>query len=178
MANAVIVQTRVQASDIDALNRSAKGATAFPNGTPLALAFPSTAGSAVFTATKAGAGATDVYLAYSPEVNKAVVGATYGGLDPRNFTNLANKTFDTFKPVKGDIIQVSTDFFYATKDPATVSGATVVELTANGFEAKVSATGGYTGLGFKIGRKENITIAQGTVLAEGIDAWLLEVTSV
>lgn len=177
MSNAVIVMTRVQSQNIDALNRTAQGATDFPNGTPLTLAFPTATGSDVFTATKAGAGATGVWLAYSPEVNKNIVGGIVGGLDPRNFTNKANIPFDAKKMVIGDIIQVSTDFFYTGKDPATVSGATVVELTANGFEAKVSATGGYTGLGFKIGRKENITIAQGTVLAEGTDAWLLEVTS-
>ena len=81
MANAVIVMTRVQSQNIDALNRTAQGTTDFQNGTPLALAFPTATGSDVFTATKAGAGATGVWLAYSPEVNKNIVGGVVGGLD-------------------------------------------------------------------------------------------------
>ena len=177
MSNAVIVTSRCANENVDALNRVAQSATDMQNGTPLALAWSTTAGSAVFTATQAEAGASGVWLAYSPEVNKLVVGKTWGGLDPRNFTNLANVPFDCFKPQVGDIILVTKDFFASTKDPATVTGATVVELTANGFEAKVSATASYAGIGFKIGRTDSMTIASQNVLtAEGVTAYYLECT--
>lgn len=177
MSNCVMVTSRVQAMNIDALNRVAKAATDMPNGTPIALAWSATAGSNVFTATKAGAGAARVYLAYSPEVNKLIVGKVWGGLDPRNFTNVANVPFDCFKPQVGDIILVTKDFFADTKDPATVSGATVVELTANGFEAKTTSTASYAGIGFKIGRTDSMTIASQNVLtSENVPAYYIECT--
>ena len=178
MANSVIINTRCMAENVDALNRSAQATAATQNGAPLTLAFPATAGSAVFTATAATAAATNVWLAYSPEVNKLVVGEVWGGADPRNFTNLANKPFDVFKPVAGvDIIQVNKEFFATGKDPVTIVGATVVELTANGWEAKTSATASYAGAGFKIGRQEDMIIANGAIGGENVPAWYLECTA-
>lgn len=177
MANSVILNTRCMAENVDALNRSAQATTAIQNGAPLTLAFPTATGSAVFTATAAGAAATNVWLAYSPEVNKLVVGQVWGGADPRNFTNLANKPFDAFKPMVGDIIQVNKEFFATGEDPATVVGATVVELTATGWEAKVSATASYAGAGFKIGRQEDMIIANGTIGGENVTAYYLECTA-
>ena len=76
-----------------------------------------------------------VWMAISPEVNKDVIGQTYKGLDPRLFVNEANIPFDVVKLQVGDIIQVSKDFFATSFDPDTVTGATSVELTANGFKA-------------------------------------------
>ena len=56
MANTVLVKTRVQAENIDALNRMAKMATAVPNGTPLTLAWSATEGNEVFAGTVATSG--------------------------------------------------------------------------------------------------------------------------
>jgi hypothetical protein len=177
MANTVLIQTRCAAENVDALNRSAVvAASATQNGAPLTLTFPTTAGTAVFTGAAPSAAAKNVWLAYSPEVNKLVVGQIWGGADPRNFTNVAGKPFDVFKPQVGDIIQVTTPFFVTQKDPGTVSAATVVELTSNGFEAKTSATSAYAGISFNVGRAEPIIIANGTVGGEQVDAWYLECT--
>lgn len=169
MANTVMVLTRAQADNIDALNRKAKATSAMENGAPLTLAFPSEG--EVFTATKATSGlvfnvgrkepiviaegsvATEgvdawllevksnsgVWLAYSPEVNKQIVGEVWGGQDPRNFTNRANVPFDAVKLEVGDIIQVSKDFFKDTKDPETVTGANTVTLGADGFVSSVES---------------------------------------
>lgn len=168
MANAVLVQTRVQADNIDALNRVAKYETSdLMNGAPVTLTFPKFGD--VFTAAPATSGlkfkigrkesiiigsegvggeevdawllevsenSADVWMVYSPEVNKQVVGMVWGGKDPRNFVNVKNKPFDVFKPQVGDIIQVSKDFFEASYDPTTVGSATKVELTAGKFQAK------------------------------------------
>lgn len=79
----------------------------------------------------------DVWMVYSPEVNKQIVGMIWGGKDPRNFTNVKNKPFDVFKPQVGDIIQVTKDFFETSYDPTTVGSATKVELTSGKFQAKV-----------------------------------------
>src|SRR5574344_3134427 len=98
MSNCVMVTSRVQATNIDALNRVAKAVTDMPNGTPITLAWSATAGSNVFTATKAGAGASGVYLAYSPEVNKLIVGKIWGGLDARTFIHVSNSPVACFKP--------------------------------------------------------------------------------
>jgi hypothetical protein len=169
--SAVVIKTRVQAENIDALNRKAKYASAdLPNGSAVTLAWSATEGDEVFTATPATTGLefaigrkdpiviatgsmledehqdawylevtsnSGVWMVVSPEVNKDVIGEIYKGLDPRRFTNVAGLPFDVIKLEVGDIIQVSKDFFYATKDPDTVTGATAVELTANGFEATV-----------------------------------------
>ena len=170
MANAIIVKTRVQAENIDALNRNAKASADMPNGKAVTLAWSATEGDEVFTATAATTGLefkigrkedlivatgsilesekydawllevtsnSGVWLAVNPEVNKLIIGKVYAGLDARLFTNVAGEPFSVIYLEKGDIIQVSKDFFYAGKSPADVTGATAVELTSNGFEATV-----------------------------------------
>ena len=167
MANTVMVLTRVQADNIDALNRVAKYTEDLVNGSPVTLTFPK-AGE-VFTAAPATDGlkfnigrkepiiigsagiggeevdawllevtenTANVWMVYSPEVNKQVVGMIWGGKDPRNFINMKNKPFDVFKPQVGDIIQVTKDFFETSYDPTTVGSATKVELTSGKFQAK------------------------------------------
>lgn len=57
MANAVIIKTRCQCENIDALNRKAKNTSAdLPNGTPVTLAWSAVEGDEVFTATVATSG--------------------------------------------------------------------------------------------------------------------------
>jgi hypothetical protein len=167
--SAVVIKTRVQAENVDALNRKAKYATAdLPNGSAVTLAWSATDGDEVFTATPATTGLefaigrkeaiviatgsmledehqdawylevtsnSGVWMAVSPEVNKDVIGKIYKGLDPRRFINEAGLPFDVVKLQVGDIIQVSKDFFATNFDPDTVTGATAVELTSDGFKA-------------------------------------------
>lgn len=166
MANSVIVLTKVQADDVGALNRVAKSTKDLMNGAPVTLTFPTkgdvfTAGDSVtglnfkigreepIVIGSTGIGGeevqawllevtanTDVWMVYSPEVNKQVVGEIWGGKDPRNFLNLANKPLDVFKPQVGDVIQVTKEFFQENFDPKTVGNATKVELVAGKFQAK------------------------------------------
>jgi hypothetical protein len=167
--SAVVIKTRVQAENVDALNRKAKYATAdLPNGSAVTLAWSATDGDEVFAATPATTGLefaigrkeaiviatgsmledehqdawylevtsnSGVWMAVSPEVNKDVIGKIYKGLDPRRFINEAGLPFDVVKLQVGDIIQVSKDFFATNFDPDTVTGATAVELTSDGFKA-------------------------------------------
>lgn len=57
--SAVVIKTRVQAENIDALNRKAVYASAdVDNGTAVTLAFPASAGDEVFVATLAQSGVT------------------------------------------------------------------------------------------------------------------------
>jgi hypothetical protein len=82
---------------------------------------------------------TGVWMAVTPEVNKQIVGEIYGGADVRYFTNKANKPMDVVYLQKGDIIQVSKDFFAENYDPATVTDAVKVTLTADGYKASTQA---------------------------------------
>lgn len=184
MAN-VLVQTHVMAMDVDALNRVGVYDSAnIDNGTALVCGVQSTnAGQKhVFSVTPASSVAKDLWMAYSPEVATTVDGALYfRGLDvdPRNFTNIAGKPFDMFKPVPGvDLIQVTADFFKEGYDPGTVTGATYVEIQADGsFKAVVSPTSEFGGLQFKIFAKEPVIIANGAIAGEAVDAWILECTN-
>ena len=184
MAN-VLVQTRVMAMDVDALNRVGVYDSAnVDNGTALVCGTQSTnAGQKhVFSVTPASSVAKDLWLAYSPEVVSTVDGTlVFKGLDsdPRHFTNKAGKPFDMFKPVAGvDLIQVTKDFFKEDYDPGTITGATYVEIQADGsFKAVTSPTSSFGGLQFKIFAKEPIIIANGAIGGEAVDAWILECTN-
>lgn len=115
MANkTVLVQTQVQAMNIDALNRSAVYADAeIENGMVFQLATQSTADgySEVWNVTAPATGSlTGLWMAYEPEVTIiSVNGKEYKGLtpDPRDFAVPAGKVFSAFKPVVGDIILVT-----------------------------------------------------------------------
>jgi len=184
MAN-VLVQTRVMAENVNALNRVGVYATAdVDNGTALVCGVQSTdAGQKhVFSVTPASSVAKDLWLAYSPEVNSIIDGTLeFRGMDvdPRDYTNVKGRPFDIFKPVAGvDLIQVTKDFFAEGYDPDTVTGATYVEIQSNGsFRAVVSPTSSFGGLQFKIFAKEPIIIANGAIGGEAIDAWILECTN-
>jgi hypothetical protein len=184
MAN-VLVQTHVMAMDVDALNRVGVYASAdVDNGTALVCGVQSSDAKQkhVFSVEPAAAVAKDLWLAYSPEVVTTADGSLeFRGLDvdPRNFTNQAGKPFDMFKPVAGvDLIQVTKDFFADGYDPGTVSGATYVEIQADGsFKAVASPTSSFGGLQFKIFAKEPIIIANGAIGGEAVDAWILECTN-
>lgn len=176
MAYPVIILSRTASKNVDAYNSSAVYSTAdVPNGTPFTLgALSTTQGEKeVFTVTKATNASKDVWLAYSPEVNRMIDNCLT--IDPRLFVNKKDLVFDIFRVQAGDIIQVSIDLFAQSKDPETVTGATVVELNTSGeYEAKVSATGSYAGLSFDILGIKPITIANGKVMGgEQVKAWLL-----
>lgn len=180
----VLVQTHVMAMDVDALNRVGVASTNVENGTALVCNGQSSDASQkhVFSVAPATGVAKDLWMAYSPEVNSIISGSNeYRGLDvdPRNFVNIANRPFDMFKPVAGvDLIQVTKDFFAEGYDPDTVSGATYVEIQADGtFKAVASATSSFGGLQFKIFSKQPIIIANGAIGGEGVDAWILECTN-
>lgn len=184
MAN-VLVQTRCSAMNVDALNRVGVYAGAnVDNGTALVCGIQSTVAGQnhVFDVEPAAAVAKDLWLAYSPEVVTTVDGSLeFKGLDsdPRNFTNIAGKPFDMFKPVAGvDLIQVTKDFFAENYDPDTITGATYVEIQSDGsFRAVATATDDFAGLQFKIFAKEPIVIASGAIGGEAVDAWILECTN-
>ena len=184
MAN-VLVQTHVMAMDVDALNRVGVYNDAdVDNGTALVCGVQSSdvKQKHVFAVEPASSVAKDLWLSYSPEVVSTMDGTLeFRGLDvdPRDFTNAKGKPFDMFKPVAGvDLIQVTKEFFAEDFDPDTVTGATYVEIQADGsFKAVAKATNNFEGLQFKIFAKEPIIIANGAIAGEAVDAWILECTN-
>lgn len=183
MANCVLVPTHITAMDVDAYNRVGIAETDIPNGTPLVCGVCSTDADKkhVFKVTAASGAVKGVWLAYSPEVvQNDIDGQAIKGVlvDPRNFTNVAKRPFDMFKPVAGvDLIQVTKEFFDEGKDPKTVAGATYVEIQADGkFDAVADATAQFANTQFRIVQTEPIIIGNGGIGGEAVDAWILECT--
>lgn len=115
MANhGLIIESKIAAKDIDALNRSVVCASAdVDGGSLLALTAPSVKGEDRWTVAQPSANAlTGLWVAYNP-TNRLieVEGREFAGLsvDDRLYTNLKGKTFDAFKPKVGDEIEFSED---------------------------------------------------------------------
>lgn len=120
MANGVLVESMIQASNIDALNRFAKAEIDVAGGGLVALAYNTDTGNDVWAATAPATGALeDLWMAYNPEVKYVEInGKKYAGLslsvDPRDYTNIAGDVFDVFKPMIGDEILITKDCIDAT----------------------------------------------------------------
>lgn len=179
MANAVLVQTSVQATNIDALNRNFVSVANVNNGS----IFSSGALSAnvkqdnVFqtVAPAAGEGLKNLYMAYSPEVVVSVSGnLQFKGLDsdPRNFTNLAGVPFNGFKPVVGDLIQLTADGFTANR------GAENFAVATAGQNNLVWGNAAVAGLSFKLIATRPITIASASITNQNVTAYILECVAV
>lgn len=113
MAYGVLIESMIQAKNIDALNRSVVSANNVDGGALIALTPPTTQGDDVWTASTP---TTDtlggLWIAYNPEVKYTVVnGKKFAGLsaDVRDYTNIAGETFDAFKPKVGDEIVITVD---------------------------------------------------------------------
>lgn len=113
MANGVIVESRIQATNIDALNRTAKAAVDVAGGGLVALTASGTQGNEVWTAAAPTTGKLgDLWIAYNPAEHLTKVGDKFfAGLsaDPRDYANIAGRPFDCFKPVVGDEIDITVD---------------------------------------------------------------------
>ena len=113
MAYGVLIESMIQAKNIDALNRSVKAQIDVAGGGLLALTAPTTQGDDVWTAAAPATGNLGgLWIAYNPEVKYTYVnGKVYAGLsaDARDYTNVAGEVFDAFKPKKGDEIVILAD---------------------------------------------------------------------
>lgn len=113
MANGVIVESRIQATNIDALNRTAKAAVDVAGGGLVALTASGAQGNEVWTAAAPATGKLgDLWIAYNPSEHLTKVGGKFfAGLsaDPRDYANIAGRPFDCFKPVVGDEIDITVD---------------------------------------------------------------------
>ena len=113
MAYGVLIESMIQAKNIDALNRSVVSTINVDGGNLIALTAPTAKGEDRWTASVPATGALGgLWIAYNPSVKYTEVnGKMYAGLsaDPRDYTNIKNHTFDAFKPKVGDEIIVTID---------------------------------------------------------------------
>lgn len=113
MSYGVMIESRIQATNIDALNRTAQAAIPVSGGGLVALTAPTTYGNDVWTAAAPSANTLGgLWMAYNPAEHLTEVnGKFFAGLskDPRDYQNLANRPFDCFKPVIGDEVVVTID---------------------------------------------------------------------
>jgi hypothetical protein len=142
--NGVLVESRIQATNIDALNRSAVcSSNDIAGGGLVQLTAPSAQGNNVWTAALPTA-VTGLWIAYNPSEKLTLVNGKYfAGLsaDPRDYTNLATRPMDVFKPKVGDEIVVTIDAIDSTGS-ATVNGDFIEAKTGQSTFTRVAAATG------------------------------------
>jgi hypothetical protein len=175
MANGVLIQSKVQAKDNDALNRPAVSAADVMNGNVLDLTgYSTTAGEAeVWTAVAPTTGnLSNLWMAYSPEV--VITNAKYRGIDcdPRSFTNIAGRVYDVFKLEVGDIITVTGDSLAGTQSTNTFVVAT---NTAFGLTWAAAAV---AGVSLELLEETTISLGTGAIGSQKIPAFKFEVKAI
>ena len=149
MANGVIVESRIQATNIDALNRTAKATVDVAGGGLVALTASGAQGNEVWTAAAPASGSLGgLWIAYNPSEHLTKVGGKFfAGLseDPRDYTNIAGRPFDCFKPAVGDEIDITVDCVDSTA--SSVVAGDILESKANQttFTRVASSTGATAG---------------------------------
>lgn len=149
MANGVIVESRIQATNIDALNRTAKATVDVAGGGLVALTASGAQGNEVWTAAAPASGSLGgLWIAYNPAEHLTKVGGKFfAGLseDPRDYVNIAGRPFDCFKPAVGDEIDITIDCVDASG--SSVVAGDILESKANQttFTRVASSTGATAG---------------------------------
>jgi hypothetical protein len=162
--HAILIPQQIAAQNIDSLTRSAYAtATNFDNGNVCKLTTHGAASgqAEVWTAVapSTGAGLTDIWMAYSPEL---VWTGSYRGLDPdvRNFYNAYPRVFDVFSPQVHDIFLLTGNGI-AT---GTGVGAAFINCTdASGVKLEWAASSPGTCFAAKLIATQYISLAGGTL---------------
>ena len=149
MAYGVLIESMIQAKNIDALNRSVTSVANVAGGGLIALTAPTTQGNDVWTAAVPASGSLgNLWIAYNPEVKYTDVnGKRYAGLsaDLRDYTNLAGEVFDAFKPKIGDEIVITIDAVDATGANAVRGDILESKADQTTFTRVAAATGATEG---------------------------------
>lgn len=136
MAYGFIVEKKIAATEISTLNASATCATNVDGGNAVVLGAYAKDG---YTVTLAGAAASaGTWMAYNPTEQLTAVGSApnvkyFAGLsvDPRDYTNLAGRQIDIFKPQVDDIIGFTAANFGSNQVPDTTTNK-YITTAANG----------------------------------------------
>ena len=151
MAYGFLIESDIQAKDIDALNKFGVASNFDVDGGDLVQLTPSsTQGNDVYTATKPATGSLGgLYMAYNPSAKYLKVeGLELSGIssDIRHYTNKQGKTFTAFKVKKGDTITIPVSAItgganaVATDYIEAVDGATKMTRVAHATGATSGST--------------------------------------
>ena len=176
MAHGFIIESMIQAKNIDALNRSVTSAIDVDGGGLVSLAYPTTKGNDVWTASAPADGALGgLWIAYNPEVKYIDVnGKRYAGLsaDIRDYTNIAGETFDAFKPKVGDELIISIDAVDATGANAVAGDILESKAGQTKFTRVAAGTGATAGsTAFKIELVDAIDFPSASIGIEKVKAF-------
>jgi len=180
MANAILVPSKIMATDVGSLNRSvvSGSSTDINQGGMFKLSSSVVSASSGYTEvwntviTSGTSDLFDLWMAYSDELVTVTSGTSeYRGPDPdpRNFTNIGAKVFDAFKPMQGDIILISSDGI--TGSPST--GAYVNAGSATYTMIWEAARAG-SATSFKLLEETYISIGTGLIDTQRVLAYRLE----
>ena len=142
----IMIESSIQATNIDALNRFVKATVDVDGGNMVQLTAPTTQGNDVWAAAVPTV-ATGVWIMYNPsEKLTEVNGKYYAGLsaDPRDYTNLANRPATAFKPKVGDEIIVSIDCLDTASQSTVVAGDFIEAKAAQSTFTRIAAGTGAT----------------------------------
>lgn len=149
MANGVIVESRIQATNIDALNRTAKATVDVAGGGLVALTASGAQGNEVWTAAAPATGSLGgLWIAYNPSEHLTKVGGKFfAGLseDPRDYVNIAGRPFDCFKPAVGDEIDITIDCVDASGSSVVAGDFLESKDGQTTFTRKAAASGATSG---------------------------------
>lgn len=154
MAYGFIIESAIEAQNIDKLNRSVKCADDVHGGALIALAPSKVKGDEVWTATQPSSSAIkDLWIAYNPEVKYLKINGqkvTGWGIteDIRAYTNIAGEVFDAFKPRVGDEIEFSADCVDTPNDVVAddILESKAGQYTLHRVAGGTGATSGHTAL--------------------------------
>ena len=175
MAYGVLIESMIQAKNIDALNRSVKAEINVAGGGLVALTAPTTQGDDVWTAAAPSSELGGLWMAYNPEVKYILVnGKKFAGLsaDARDYTNIAGEVFDAFKPKVGDEIVVTIDAVDATGASAVAGDILESKASQTTLTRVAAATGATAGsTAFKIEWVGTIDFPKANVGIEKVKAF-------
>jgi len=181
MANSVMFPIKTSAQyDGSKIETFINAGADIDNGTVFVKSTLSTATdeSEVYTLTlpATGAGLTNLYMAYTSELNMIVGsdGNEYrvGDLNPKNFTNYAGYAFNGFKLTVGDRIKITGDGLGGTKSTNTFVVAT------NGTGKLTWAAAAVSGVSLKLVKESYFSIPEGGIGSQRTVAYVFEVVAV
>ena len=171
----VLIESMIQAKNIDALNRSVISTVDVDGGNLIALTAPTVKGEDRWTASVPATGTLGgLWIAYNPSVKYSEVnGKMYAGLsaDPRDYTNIKNHTFDAFKPKIDDEIIVTIDDVDATGTNVVAGDILESKDGQAKFTRVASGTGATSGhTAFKVEWVDTVDFPQAGIGVEKVKA--------
>ena len=175
MAYGVLIESMIQAKNIDALNRSVVSTINVDGGNLIALTAPTVKGEDRCTASAPTSSALGgLWIAYNPSVKYTEVnGKMYAGLsaDPRDYTNIKNHTFDAFKPKIDDEIIVTIDDIDETGTQAVAGDILESKADQTKFTRIAGGTGATSGhTAFKVEWVDTVDFPQAGIGVEKVKA--------